>query len=453
MKFRFRLLHPFYHRGAAIQHWFRMRIRPAGTGALVVLSLAAFMTIGQPKSSIFLLFSFSFALVIFALGWAGLRSARFSATHELPRHASAGERLRYTVRVRNLGKRRVPAVAFIQMNPDPRPSLSEFTNLPEPGEARRNPFDRTMVYYRWQWLVSRKRLFTARDSSVLLDFPPLAERLITLELTPVRRGIIPIGNLRALLPDPLGFFQKCSEIATGPSRLVVLPRRYRLPEIILPGSSAFRIGGEETSNSIGSSGEFIGLRDYRPGDSLRQIHWKSWAHTGKPVVKELEDTHYPRFGLVLDTAPGDPDEAVFEEMVSVAASFVVSLDRRDSLLDLMFLAGEVHTVTSGRGMGTAGKLLEVLSAASLSSSPDFNLLASSIIRHRDRMTSCLLILNGWDQSRRDFIRELVRSGIPCVPLILGHGAPPDDLIGKWISFESVAADLLRLPGRLSAVTV
>ena len=82
---------------------------------------------------------------------------------------------------------------------------------------------------------------------------------------------------------------------------MVLPRRYPLPPIELPGGAAFKITGETNTNAIGNSGEFVGLRDYRPGDPLRQIHWKSWARTGRPIVKELEDTFYPRYGLVLDT--------------------------------------------------------------------------------------------------------------------------------------------------------
>ena len=72
-----------------------------------------------------------------------------------------------------------------------------------------------------------------------------------------------------------------------------------------------------------------GLRDYQPGDPLRLIHWPTWARTGKPVVKELEDTFFPRHGLILDTFPAIGDDALFEDAVSVAASFVVAVDARD----------------------------------------------------------------------------------------------------------------------------
>lgn len=449
---RFKILHLLYHRGASVQHWFGRRIRPAGVGALLVVSLGSFLSVGQPKDPIFQIFCFSLGLVMLSFTWILFRRAKLSAALELPRHATAGEPLRYAVRLENIGKRKLQSARLTQTPPDPRPSFAEFAGTPEPGEEERNLFDRKMVYYRWQWLTARKGGFTARESRETLILAPGENRRVSMELTPSRRGVIPMGDIRALLPDPLGFFQKCSRIKSTPARLVVLPKRYRLPSFSMPGSAAFRIGGEETSNAIGSAGEFVGLREYRPGDPLRQIHWKSWAHTGRPMVKELEDNFFPRYALVLDTFPGSPDTAVFEEMVSVAASFIVGLDRSESLLDLMFIAGEAHTVTAGRGMERTEKLLEVLAGVEVEHGAQLDLLAQTVIRHREKMTSCLLVLNGWDESREDFVKTLLKAAIPCVPLVIGTGTAPPGVIGHWLECGEIARDLLRLPTMLSAAS-
>ncbi|MCK7478688.1 MAG: DUF58 domain-containing protein [Candidatus Moduliflexus flocculans] len=80
----------------------------------------------------------------------------------------------------------------------------------------------------------------------------------------------------------------------------------------------------------------MSLRDYRQGDPLRHIHWRSWAKTGKPIVREFEDEFFVRHALVLDTFTDHPQSAVFEEAVAVAASFACTLNTQDSLLDLMF---------------------------------------------------------------------------------------------------------------------
>lgn len=432
-----------------MQHWFSRRIRPAGMGALLVVCLGSFMSIGQPRNSVFQIFCFSLAMVALALVWVILRRAKLEASHSLPHHATVGETLNYSVRVCNMGRRKIRGANLVQTAPDPRPTLGEFATIKEPGEEQRNFFDRFMVYYRWQWLLSRKRGFISAPPGESFEIEQGEIKRLTLSLTPLRRGVIAMDDMRVLLPDPFGFFQKCKPVVSAHARLVVLPKRYRLPSIIMPGSSAFRIGGEETSNAIGNSGEFVGLREYRPGDPLRQIHWKSWAHTGRPMIKELEDTFYPRYALILDTFPGSPDGNIFEEMVSVAASFIVGLEHSESLLDLMFIAGEAHTVTAGRGMERADKLLEVLAGVHCGEEENFKLLNRTVVSHRDQITSCLLILNGWDKARADFVTSLAKSGILCVPLVIGPGSAPKGVSGHWLESGEIPRDLLRLPNHLS----
>jgi uncharacterized protein (DUF58 family) len=325
----------------------------------------------------------------------------------------------------------------------------EFSLLAEPLEEERNIYDRKMAYYRWRWLVARQRSFSAYESDTAFDLPSGKTTTVSARLTVQKRGVYLLENLRLLMPDPLGFFQKCKRLSPAPARLIALPKRYPLPQLEMPGSSAFRIGGEETSNTIGSSGEFVGIREYRPGDSPRQIHWKSWAHTGKPMVKELEDTFYPRYALVLDTFPGSSDRMVFEEMISIASSFITNLDRNEALLDLMFIAETAHTVTAGRGLERSEKLLEVLAGVQIEPQERFETLAACVLKHRDQLTSCLIILNGWDATRIEFVRKLRNTGILSVPIIVGSGEAPDGIQGYWIDSNHVARDLMRLPPQLS----
>lgn len=448
---RFKILHAFYFRGARVQFWLNQRIRPAGICALIATSIASFLCVGQPKGSIFQIFCYSLGLVILTLLWTLLRRAKISAVIETPKYATVGETLRYSVSLNHSHRWKKRGFRLLQIPPDPRPSLREFSQIEEPGEKSRNAFDRTMIYYRWRWLMTRHSSFLSDETEKSFDLAPHKTTKIPMSLTPQQRGVYILNNLRLLMSDPLGFFQKCKSLNPSPARLIVLPKRYRLPHFEMPGSSNFRIGGEETGNSIGNSGEFIGIREYRPGDSMRQIHWKSWAHTGKPMVKELEDTFYPRYALILDTFPGSPDRMVFEEMVSIASSFIAGLDRHDALLDLMFIADDAHTVTAGRGLERTEKLLEVLAAAHIEPTQRFDALSSSVIQHRDHITSSLLILNGWDEARQDFVRKLREAAVPCVPIIVGNQKPSTPIQGYWIDASHPARDLMHLPQKLAAV--
>lgn len=441
-------LHRFYFQGCGVRYFLERRCRPAGIALGLVLVLATCLGIGHDRSSVYQLFSLSLGMLLVGLPWAMSRRAEVEARRELPRFATAGVLLRYKVRVWHHGERRLHRAWLSDTPPDPRPSVEAFTTLREPGEEERNAFDRRFAYFRWQWLLLGNQFFAGGASAASLDLKKGEEARISIEITPLRRGVILLDDLRVQLPDPFGLFQRCRKVKAPPATLTVLPQRFELPPIRLPGGAAFKISGEANTTSIGTSGEFVGLRDYRPGDPLRQIHWRSWARTGRPIVKELEDTFYPRYGLIVDTLSCDRTDHQFEEAISVAASFAAAIDTSESLLDLMFINQTAHLVTAGRGLERAEKLLEVLAGVSPERTERFNSLAQLVLRHRDDLTSCLVILNGWDEPRREFLSTLTRGGVLCVPIIIGNGSRSGNPPGYWLESGHVARDLLRLPSDL-----
>lgn len=441
--------HKMYHRGAGLHHYFVSRIRPAGIGFCALVILAACLVPGHESTPVYQLFSLGVGMGWIAIIWALFRRAKLEGKRELPKFATAGETLRFHVLVKNRGRRRVTRAWLYDFPPDPRPTVEAFSFLREPGEEERNWVDQRLAYFRWQWLLLGNCMFVGRSSSEELSLAPKQQIRIALEITPLRRGVVRLNDLRVLLPDPFGLFQRCRKVEAPPATLTVLPKRYKLPPIELPGGAAFKVSGEANTNTIGTSGEFVGLRDYRPGDPLRQIHWKSWARTGRPIVKELEDTHYPRYGLVVDTLSNADTDFAFEEVISVAASFAASIDSSESLLDLMFIKNEAHLVTAGRSLERVEKLLEVLAGVSPQRSEDYSALASLIIRHGDDLTSCLVILNGWDESRAEFLSLLRRNGILCAPIIIGAGKAPAGVPGSWLESGNIAQSLQRLPTRLA----
>jgi uncharacterized protein (DUF58 family) len=115
-----------------------------------------------------------------------------------------------------------------------------------------------------------------------------------------RRGTLRLTGATVARADPLGLVRGLARIEL-PDKLIVLPRRYSLPRLTLPGSRRYQHGGVTLASSVGESEEFMSLRDYRPGDPLQRIHWKSYARSGKPVVKEYQDEFFERHALVLDT--------------------------------------------------------------------------------------------------------------------------------------------------------
>ena len=118
--------------------------------------------------------------------------------------------------------------------------------------------------------------------------------------------------------DPFGLFRAFTKFQ-APETVLILPKRYPLPPIILPGTTRFQQGGVALALNVGQSDEFVLLREYRRDDPIRRIHWRSWARIGKPIVREFEDEFFSRYALVLDTFSDEPYSEPFEEAVSVAS--------------------------------------------------------------------------------------------------------------------------------------
>jgi uncharacterized protein (DUF58 family) len=176
--------------------------------------------------------------------------------------------------------------------------------------------------------------------------------------------------------------------------------------------------------SVGDSQEFISLRDYRPGDPLRRIHWKSWAKTGRPVVKEYQDEFYVRHGLILDTFQNTEKSERFEEAVSVASSFACAVQSQESLLDLMFVGAEAYCFTAGRGVAHTDRMLEILASVQPCKNKPFTTLPPVVLERSSLLSGCICVLLSWDDERQQFIGKLLELEIPTLVLVIAAGDDP-----------------------------
>jgi uncharacterized protein (DUF58 family) len=113
--------------------------------------------------------------------------------------------------------------------------------------------------------------------------------------------------------------------------LTVVPAVHPLPLIKLGG--AWESGGERVSRSVAIRGDDdAATREYRNGDDLRKVHWRSTARVGKLMVRREERPWQARATLLLDTRAdshrGDGPGSSFEWAVSAIASVGAYTSRR-----------------------------------------------------------------------------------------------------------------------------
>ncbi|WP_344925418.1 DUF58 domain-containing protein, partial [Streptosporangium carneum] len=123
--------------------------------------------------------------------------------------------------------------------------------------------------------------------------PPLAPGAtarVEYALATPRRGLLTLGPLLLERRDPLGLARR-TERAGSPARLWVRPRVHPLrPSAV---GSAPDVEGPLDDRAPRGTTTFASLREYRPGDDPRQIHWRSTARSGSLIVRERVDTAEP----------------------------------------------------------------------------------------------------------------------------------------------------------------
>jgi uncharacterized protein (DUF58 family) len=438
-----RLLYQSIRALSVFDRWTRERLTKAGWLVLSIAGVAAVAGIDTHQTVTYQAFTFLACLLVAAWLASLLWRANLRATREMPPYVTAGEPFSYRVSVANAGGRAISGATLVEQVADPRPSYEEWLATREPGEERRNWYDRKMGYFRWRWHIERLIPESPEEVSLPALAPGRGDSL-KLTLTPRRRGRIALDGFTLARTDPLGLVKSVARVA-APAKLIALPRRYRLPALALGGKRKFQQGGVTLAASVGDSEEFLGLRDYRPGDPLHRVHWKSFARTGKPIVREYQDEFFERHALILDTSRPEGEDAVFEEAVAIAASFVYTIDTLECLLDLLFVGGEVKSYVAGRGQLHASHMLEILAGIAPSRPPEFESLASAVLGQRGALSSCILVLVQWDEQRRKLVETLVASGMETRALLVCE-EKPGGLPGNVIALHPgrVEEGLLRL---------
>jgi len=417
-----RVAYRLFRSTASFQYRLGRQLTPAGKLVLAALGAAGVIGFDTNRTVGYQAFTLLAALLVVAAAWSVVFRVRLDIQRVLPRFVTAGAPAAYRLVIRNGTVRPQRGLVLLEDLADPSPSFDEFLRAREPGEERRNWFDRTVGYPRWAWLIERRR-GAGIAPRPLPPLPAGGAREVEVALLPLRRGRLAFTGVTIARPDLFGLVNALVTIPL-PGALVVLPKRYAVPDLALPGVRKYQRGGVALAGAVGDSEEFVSLRDYRPGDPLRRVHWRSAARVGRPVVKEYQDEFFVRHALVLDTFVEHEESDVFEEAVSVAASIACSIQTKDSLLDLLFVGPETYCFTAGRGLGHTDHMLEVLAGVRPCRDKPFRALRDAVLERSASLSGAVAVLLAWDAPRRDFVRRLRALGIPTRAFVVGDGTTP-----------------------------
>lgn len=199
------------------------------------------------------------------------------------------------------------------------------------------------------------------SSSLRTEIPPLLPGEYELHRTVHfnRRGRYSLEQLTVTLADPYGVVRSKRKFS-DPVSLVVYPK---VETLSTPDRIPF-----SHSNSLrrapGLQGEdFYGVREYRPGDDPRRIHWPTSARLGTLMIREEEVSGRDRVTIVLDDRAAAHTPQTFDWAADAAAS-VVDLYLRMGLTVRLARAGGGE-IPPGRGALHYLRMMEELAVAAL----------------------------------------------------------------------------------------
>ena len=253
-------------------------------------------------------------------------------------------------------------------------------------------------------------------------------RHVTYQVRSDVRGKFLIGPMTVRVSDPFGMVE-LGRAFTTTVPLTVTPRTVPLPVIPLGGAWTGSGDNRPRAFAIGSA-EDVTVREYRRGDELRRVHWRSSARVGELMVRREEQPWQSRATLFVDTRlishRGQGIASSLETAVSVAASVAVHLCHRGFSVRLVTATGE--------DPGTSWHVR----AADINTAPLLEALAVVEATHQNRLdtgwlaesgTGGLLVavLGGLDDASLPVLRRMQHHSSSALAVALdvpAWGSPP-----------------------------
>ncbi|HWB66909.1 MAG TPA: DUF58 domain-containing protein [Mycobacteriales bacterium] len=227
-----------------------------------------------------------------------------------------------------------------------------------------------------------------RPRLVVDRLPPRRPVDIGYQIDAQHRGRYTVGPLTVRLTDPFGLCEVVRSFVTSDT-LIVTPEITPLPVMRLTGEW---VGdGQSTARSVATHGDDdVATREYRQGDDLRRIHWRTTARRGQLTVRREEQPWQSRAAVLLDGRAlahrGDGPASSFEAAVSGVASVGLRLAQSGFAVRLLNDSGRElaagHGVTGAGGDGVfGGRMLDALAVITASGGRSLRAGISALQQH------------------------------------------------------------------------
>lgn len=284
------------------------------------------------------------------------------------------------------------------------------------------------------WMMTVKDHVSGRSAKLepevaFIRIPPGDQQRGHYQLVLARRGRYEFGPVFIDTRFPLGLVERGLNLLV-PARLSVYPRLGHLQ----PGWKRKLLNAtEQTSSQIAQGGifadEFHRLREYRTGDDLRSIHWRTSARRNELMVREHRDSRDRSLLILVDSwlpaSGADSASDDFEHALSFAATVCVEAARssRDSRITLAVKGPALEVWHGGSGGQGIEDLLDTLADVSPGADRKLSPLFEATIQDRSGLPRILLLTARPEEACQEIQRQSVQDHTLSNVQVLSFGSP------------------------------
>ena len=228
-----------------------------------------------------------------------------------------------------------------------------------------------------------------------------------------KRGVYTLRGYRVQTDFPFGLMNAW-RFFEQERKLVVYPKFHRLGRLNLPTGKRYNPGGVAMVSNLGESFDFVGNREYREGDNVRDIDWRATARLTTPIVREYREEYLLRTAVILDTHMPKRAKAAahdaFERAVSVSAAVSDYMARQDYLVDIFAAGPNLYHLTAGRSLAYLDQILDILACVQENRDEPFATIEPELMENLSKITTVICVLLDWNDNRRAFVNRLAEQG-------------------------------------------
>lgn len=253
--------------------------------------------------------------------------------------------------------------------------------------------------------------FSAQNLPIRLHLAPDENAETHYRIKPLERGLMHFTSIQARVLSPLQLWWRNVSLPQA-AEVRVYPNFAAIAQYaLLATDNRLSHLGIMKRRRRGEGQDFHQLREYRPGDSLRQIDWKASARMQKPVAREYQDERDQEIIFLLDCShrmlAKDDDLSHFDHTLNAILLLAHVALKQGDAVGLATFGGQERWLKPQKGQACLNQILNALYDLQASTeAPDFSQAATELLIRQKKRALVMVLSNLRDEDTDDLIPAL-----------------------------------------------